>query len=62
MDNQLVFTKEEIMKLEIIDEFLEKGFELPDDPFQMQLFPQVDTSSMDFESTNKQNVTEEAFV
>lgn len=35
MDNQLVFTKEEIMKLEIIDEFLEKGFELPDDPFQM---------------------------
>lgn len=31
------------MKLEVIDEFLEKGYQLPDDPFSIELFPTVNT-------------------
>lgn len=35
------------MKLEVIDEFLERGYELPDNPLDVELYPVVDTEEMD---------------
>lgn len=40
---------------------MEKGFELPDDPFQMELYPQPDISNMDFDISNKQTNYEHPF-
>lgn len=43
------------MKLEIIDEFLEKGLDLPDDPFNIELFPTVNTDELDVDACNRQS-------